>query len=296
MKYFTAIDVGGTSIKYALINELGKVSNQGKIDIPSNIEIFYQEIEKIYQMINAIEETMGIALSMPGAVDSKSGCIGGASAVPYIHGPNIKEELEKRIKKPVQLENDANCAALAEVWLGSAKDVQDCMFIVSGTGIGGAVVKDKKIHKGKHLHGGEFGYMITTSNIDDEMFSTWSWDGSTMSVVRGVAKELQVPVESLNGKDIFDQASSNPVYQKYVNRFYYVLAMGVFNLQYVFDPEKIVIGGGVSSRNDLLEQVNQRLDVIFTKFDHAKIKPVVVKCQFENDANLIGAVYHFINC
>lgn len=296
MKYFTAIDVGGTSIKYALINELGKVSNQGKINLPINIDAFYQAIEKIYQMMNDIEETMGIALSMPGAVDSETGFIGGASAVPYIHGPNIKKDLEKRIKKPVQLENDANCAALAEVWLGSASDVQDCMFIVSGTGIGGAVVKDKKIHKGKHLHGGEFGYMIATNNIDDEMFSTWSWDGSTVAVVRGVAKELQVPVESLNGKDIFDQASSNPIYQKYVNRFYYVLAMGIFNLQYVFDPEKIVIGGGVSSRKDLLEQVTQRLDIIFTKFNHAKIRPIVVKCQFENEANLIGAVYHFINC
>lgn len=296
MEYFTAIDVGGTSIKYALIDALGTVQHQDKKATPKDITTFYQTMEAIYQEINSIQETKGIALSMPGAVDSSSGCIGGASAVPYIHGPNIKEELEKRIGKPVQLENDANCAALAEVWIGSASDVEDCLFIVSGTGIGGAVVKDKKIHKGKHLHGGEFGYMITTNTIDEEEFSTWSFDGSTVAVVKGVAKELQVPVESLNGKEIFDQVDTNPVYKKYVNRFYYVLAMGIFNLQYAFDPEKIVIGGGISSREDLLEQINQRLDVIFKKFDHAKIRPVVVKCQFENDANLIGAVYHFINC
>lgn len=296
MKYFTAIDVGGTSIKYALVDETGKVQELNKVTIPKTIEDFYQAIQTIDQKINSSKETVGIALSMPGAVDSESGFIGGASAVPYIHGPNIKEELEKRVNKPVQIENDANCAALAEVWIGSASDVQDCLFIVSGTGIGGAVVKDKKIHKGKHLHGGEFGYMISTNNIDEEVFSTWSWDGSTVAVVRGVAKELGVSVDSLDGKDIFDKASSNPVYQKYVNRFYYVLAMGIFNLQYAFDPEKIVIGGGISAREDLLEQVNSRLAIIFKQLDHAKIQPTVVKCQFENEANLIGAVYHFINC
>lgn len=295
MKYFVAIDVGGSAMKYGLVDELGNVTNQNKRKTPTTLEEFYKEIESIFSEIEAIQKCVGLALSMPGAVDSTTGFIGGASAVEYIHGPNIKEDLEQRLQKPVQLENDANCAALAEVWIGSGSDVQDCLFIVSGTGIGGAVVKDKKIHKGVHLHGGEFGYMISTNNIDEEEFSTWSWDGSTVAVVRGVAKELGVPVESLDGKTIFDEAKQNPVYQKYVNRFYYVLAMGIFNLQYAYDPEKIIIGGAVSARIDLLEELNTRLDVIFSKLTHAKIRPVVVKCQFENDANMIGAVYHFMN-
>ena len=107
-----------------------------------------------------------MALSLPGAVDSETGIIGGSSALDYIHGPNIKEELEKRLQVRVEMENDANCAALAEVWKGAASDVNDCCFIVSGTGIGGAVVKNKRIHKGQHLHGGEFGYMIADFNFE----------------------------------------------------------------------------------------------------------------------------------
>lgn len=295
MKQYVAIDVGGSAMKYGLVDETGKVSHQSKRKTPKTLEEFYQEIESIYQEIDVLENCVGLALSLPGAVDSVTGYIGGASAVNYIHGPNIKEDLQERLQVTVQLENDANCAALAEVWIGSASDVQDCLFIVSGTGIGGAVVKDKRIHHGKHLHGGEFGYMISTNDIDKEEFSTWSWDGSTVAVVRGVAKELGVDVNSLDGKTIFDEASTNPIYQKYVNRFYYVLAMGIFNLQYAFDPEKIVIGGAISAREDLLEQLQKRLDVIFGKLTHAKIKPVVVKCQFENDANMIGAVYHFMH-
>lgn len=295
MKYFVAIDVGGSAMKYGLVDELGNVTNQNKRKTPASLEVFYQEIESICNEIEAIQICQGLALSLPGAVDSVTGFVGGASALDYIHGPNIKQDLETRLKKTVQLENDANCAALAEVWIGSASDVQDCLFIVSGTGIGGAVVKDKKIHKGVHLHGGEFGYMISTNNIDEEEFSTWSWDGSTVAVVRGVAKELKVPVESLDGKTIFDEEKENPIYHKYVNRFYYVLAMGIFNLQYAYDPEKIVIGGAVSARVDLLEELQIRLDVIFSKLTHAKIRPIVVKCQFENEANMIGAVYHFMN-
>ncbi len=76
---------------------------------------------------------------------------------------------------------------LAEVWLGAAKDNQDCRFVVCGTGIGGAVIKDKKIHKGKHLHGGEFGYMINNFDADSLEFNFWSLD-STVAIVKGVEK------------------------------------------------------------------------------------------------------------
>lgn len=295
MKYYGAFDVGGTSIKYAVVSKEGNIVLQGKVKTPDTLEVFYETIATTFKELEKDHSLEGLAFSLPGAVDSESGVIGGSSALDYIHGPNIKKDIEARIQKPVEMENDANCAALAEVWLGSGSDVKDCMFIVSGTGIGGAIVKDKRIHKGIHLHGGEFGYMISTNNIEENEFSTWSFDGSTVAVVKGVAKELGVDPSSLDGKEIFDHADEDPVYQKYVNRFYYVLAMGIYNLQYVFDPEKIIIGGAVSQREELIAEVNKRLDVIFSKLTHAKIRPVVVKCKFQNDANLIGATYHFIN-
>ena len=192
-----------------------------------------------------------------------------------------------------EMENDANCAALAEVWKGAASDVQDCCFIVSGTGIGGAVVKDRRIHKGEHLHGGEFGYMIAQFDFDTHEMHTWSDVGSTVAVVRSVAKEKGVDVSTLDGKEIFDHYHDDPIYEKYVDKYYYVLANGIYNLQYAYDPQKIVIGGGISIREDLLDEVNQRLDVIFSRFTHAKIRPVVLTCQYHNDANLLGALYHF---
>ena len=89
-KNILAIDVGGTTIKYALCNQDCELSNKGSVNTPDNLEQFYNEIENIYKNAGEVE---GIALSMPGAVDSNTGIIHGISFVPYIHGPNIKEDL-----------------------------------------------------------------------------------------------------------------------------------------------------------------------------------------------------------
>ena len=291
MENYLAIDVGGTALKIGLLTEEGEILESDSKKTPKTLDAFYQIIEDTFHEYEGVK---GLALSLPGAVDSETGIIGGSSALDYIHGPNIKEELEKRLQVRVEMENDANCAALAEVWKGAASDVNDCCFIVSGTGIGGAVVKNKRIHKGQHLHGGEFGYMIADFNFETKEMKTWSDVGSTVAVVRAVAKAKGVDMASLDGRDIFDHYHEDSDYEKAVDKYYYVLANGIYNLQYAYDPQKIIIGGGISVRDDLLDEVNQRLDVIFHRFKHAKIRPVVLTCQYHNDANLLGALYHFL--
>lgn len=291
MKKYLAFDVGGTAVKYAVVDEDGQIENRQKFAIPENIEGMYQEIVKVYEQNKDVE---GIALSMPGAVDSDDGIIYGSSAIDYIHGPNIKKDLEKMTGKSVELENDANCAALAEVWKGAARNEQDCCFIVSGTGIGGAVIKDRHVHHGNALHGGEFGYMIMRYSPHEQKYYTWSDDGSTVAVTKRIAKELGVDYHTIDGKEVFDHADQNPVYQKYVDKFYQTLAMGIYNLQYAYDPSMIIIGGAISARKELLDKVNEQLDAIFVQLTHAKVRPNIKVCEFGNDANMIGAVYHFM--
>lgn len=291
MKKYLAFDVGGTAVKYAVVDEDGKIENRQKFAIPENIEGMYQEIVKVHEQNKDVE---GIALSMPGAVDSDDGIIYGSSAIDYIHGPNIKKDLEKMTGKSVELENDANCAALAEVWKGAARNEQDCCFIVSGTGIGGAVIKDRHVHHGNALHGGEFGYMIMRYSPHEQKYYTWSDDGSTVAVTKRIAKELGVDYHTIDGKEVFDHADQNPVYQKYVDKFYQTLAMGIYNLQYAYDPSMIIIGGAISARKELLDKVNEQLDAIFVQLTHAKVRPNIKVCEFGNDANMIGAVYHFM--
>lgn len=293
MKNYLCIDVGGTSLKCAIIDEEANIIQQKSIKTPDTLEKMYQGIKECFDSYHEYNP-VGLALSMPGAVDSDTGVIGGASAIDYIHGPNIKEDLEALLKVTVELENDANCAALAEVWKGAASDVDDCLFIVSGTGIGGAVVKDKRIHKGKHLHGGEFGYMISDFNFDTKFINTWSWLASTVAVLKNAALELGVDYKTLDGKEVFDNYKTNPAYFKAVDNYYWAMAKGIYNLQYTYDPEKIVIGGAVSVRDDLVDEINERLDKIFEVITIAHIRPVVLTCEYQGDANMIGALYHFL--
>ena len=100
MKKYLAFDVGGTSVKYAVVNEEGGVSSSNKFKTPDTLEKMYQEIENVAHEYQDVE---GIALSMPGAVDSDGGIIYGSSAIDYIHGPNIKEDLKQRLTvQPLQ--------------------------------------------------------------------------------------------------------------------------------------------------------------------------------------------------
>ena len=155
-------------------------------------------------------------------------------------------------------------------------------------------MKDKRIHKGKHLHGGEFGYMISDFNFETHEMTYWSLLGSTVAVVKNAAKELGVDYKTLDGKDVFDNYKNTPAYFKAVDNYYWAMAKGIYNLQYTYDPEKVVIGGAVSVRDDLIDEINIRLDKIFEIIDIAHVRPVVLTCHYQGDANMIGALYHYL--
>ena len=98
MKKYLAFDVGGTSVKYAVVDSEGNVSQNSKFMTPDTLDKMYQEMKKVFDEHQDVE---GLALSMPGAVDSDGGVIYGSSALDYIHGPNIKKDLSELVGKPV---------------------------------------------------------------------------------------------------------------------------------------------------------------------------------------------------
>lgn len=289
---YLALDIGGSSVKYAFITKNWALSAKGSFPTPQNsLEDLTSEIDKVIELCP--HQLLGIAVSMPGAVNSDTGIIGGASAIPYIHGPNIKQILSLRYDLPVEIENDANCAALAEIWKGAAKDVNDCCFVVIGTGIGGAIVRDRRIHKGKHLHGGEFGFTVA-KEFQGELL-TFSDQASTRGLIEHVARRKGIPKDSISGLDVFDMADNGDLEViEEVQDYYFRLATGLYNIQYIEDPEVMILGGAISNRTDLLPQLEQALDKIFTIIDYATIRPKLRICQFNNDANLYGALYHFL--
>ena len=296
MRNFMVFDIGGSSTKWSIIDEVGEFKESGKFSCPSTAEEFFTELIKITNEMKVKYNVKGIAISAPGAVDSETGVIGGLSAIPYIHGPNFKEVLKKTTNLDVEIENDANCAALGECWLGAGKENKDLAFVVCGTGIGGAIVKDKKIHGGIHKHGGEFGYCSVTCELDGEpKFTSWSKSGSTTALAKKVAKLKGLEEGSLDGVEVFELCSKgDEIALKEVNKYYFIMAVGIYNIQYTYDPEVIILGGAISERKEYVDEINKRLEIIMNSNLEGKIKPVLKTCKYGNDANKLGALYNYI--
>lgn len=287
------IDIGGSAIKMCVINQENAISCKQTVKVMDEIQFIYdtisnfaEEMKKLYGE-TAIE---GIAIASPGAVDTQTGIVGGASALQAIHGPNFKVDLHARTGLPIAIENDANCAALAEIYYGAAKDNTDICTMVIGSGVGGTIIKDKKIHSGSHLHGGEFGYMLVATHTG---VKTLSQVASTAALVRNVQQLKQDTF--IDGEQVFELANNNQLVQEAVEQFYFYLALGTINVQYAYDPEVIVFGGAISQRSDFIDNINRKIMEILTGdgMIHAII-PVCKVSTFYNDANLLGAKVNFL--
>ncbi|MFB1049977.1 ROK family protein [Paraliobacillus sp. JSM ZJ581] len=293
MAVIFAVDLGGTHVKSAIIDKQCQLYEKDKTKTPDSLEDLTSYIrEKVRRY--AAYEIEGIAISSPGAV-TEAGVILGASAIPYIHGPNIKEHFEKEISLPVQIENDANCSALAELWKGEAEGKKNVAVVVIGTGVGGALIKDGSIHKGIHLHAGEFGYMILNPANLGSGQNTFSELASTSSIIRRAAAYKNVDRSTLTGEKVFQLAEAgDEACIRAIDEFYHMLAIGLYNIQYAYDPELILIGGGISNREDILKGIDEKLAKVVKQIKIATVTPEVDRCQFSSDANLIGAVYHYL--
>lgn len=286
MKNLAVIDIGGTSIKFgAWVNN--ELITLGSEPTPDNIASFYKILKyRVDEIKAAYADISGAAISSPGAVNKEARQIDGASAIPYIHGFPIFEQLETLFDLPVSIENDANCAALAEVAKGAGKDNKNVLFLVLGTGIGGAIIIDGKIFHGSHLYGGEFGFMLVN---DHETLS------EACSPVNLARKYNEITGEDLTGKKVFDLADQgNQIAYELREKMLKSLAVSIYNLQYSYDPEKFILGGGVSNNPRLLPLLKKKIHEVVASVPIAEIEPEVELCQFKSNANLYGAVVDFL--
>jgi len=283
-----AFDIGGSSVKHGVWDD-EKLVDKGSFKTPKTWEEMKEKLKKIKEKTAHHFALEGVAFSAPGAVNQKAKQIEGISAVSYLHFFPIYDELEALFGLPVAMENDANSAALAEVWKGSARENDTVLFVVIGTGIGGAVIIDKKVHHGPHLFGGEFGYML----LDGD--KTFSDLGTAVRMARRYADRKGISQDEIDGKQVFELAADgDPLAKEEVDKFYFYLTKGLYNLAYAFDPEKIIIGGGVSSMNGLIERLNSEFEDLLKRINYKTFRPELEVCTFRNDANLIGAVYNFL--
>ncbi|MDH8676821.1 ROK family protein [Fusibacter bizertensis] len=293
---YIAIDIGGSAIKAAIVNSEGMILEKTSTPTPmTNYDDLISELTTIVNWAMAISPIDGIAMSQPCVTDAKTGEALSEGALIYINGTNPSKDLGEKYNLPYSADNDGNCAALAEVWIGRAKDVNDIALVVCGSGIGGAVVLDKKIYSGNRRFAGEFGFIINGYESDGTPI-IWSANGSTLSLVKNYASKTNKEVKSLNGKLVFELAESGDIKaQESIDHFFKMFAYGLHNIQHVYDPELILIGGAISNRPDFVKNIELEFDKLYEQLFGFMSRPNVAICACGADANLIGAVYHLIN-
>lgn len=287
---YLAIDIGGTFVKYAYMDHNGQILDQGKYPTQTqDLALFYQAMDQIIP-----DELAGIAISSPGVIDSDTGLIRVVTLLPCLNGVNLKEDLEARYHVPVSVENDAKCAALAEIWKGSLKGASSALMMVLGSGIGGAVVIDGQLYKGQRAKAGELGSILCDCQDDTGAAVTFGRKNSAVWLNRDIASALHLDRD--DGELVFEYIQAKdpiawPIFEKYCRR----IAMVIFNADYLLDLDCIAIGGGISNQPILIETIQEAFKQMREQYKEDDHDPVIKVCQFKNDANLIGAMAHFVS-
>lgn len=288
MAEYLCIDIGGTTIKFAKFNEsyerLTPVQAvQTKLTKTKNFIM-----EDVLRIVGENKDGIsGVAVSSAGVVNTERGEISYAGyTIPGYTGTKIKQRIEEAYQLPCQVENDVNCAALGEFYLGSAKNYNSVLCLTVGTGIGGAFLTGGKLLHGATNRALEIGYMSINGKHFQEL-------AATSELVHQVS--LETGEANLTGKSIMERAlkDDNEI-QKVLDVWICNLAAGLVNLIYVLNPEVIILGGGIMEQKTYFKPRIEKavLDQLVSQsFNTAKIEFATLG----NEAGMVGALYHFLS-
>ena len=305
-KYVFGVDVGGTTVKMGLFTVEGEVLDKWEIktrteDGGKNVlpDIADSIKSKLADKNLADEDIEGVGIGVPGPVKEDGTVL---KCVNLGWGIlNVQDELRALTGFEVKAGNDANVAALGEMWQGAGKGYLDVLMVTLGTGVGGGCVLDGKIVSGIHGAGGEIGHMPVK---DDEPIACNCGNHgcleqyvSATGIVTQAKKTLEKDIRSsslrnyasLEAKNIYDEAKNgDEIANEVVNLICKILAKSLAQVCCVIDPEIIVIGGGVSKAGDIL---TSRISTFFKEYAfHACENTPVVLAKLENDAGMYGCV------
>ncbi|MBC2850257.1 ROK family protein [Cetobacterium sp. 8H] len=292
-----AIDIGGTEIKYGLVNEGGEIlfSSSLLTEASKGVE---QLLEKIYKIVDEIKlktHIDGIGVSATGQIDGKKGkVVGGTNLIPGWIGTELVKILEEKYKIPAILENDVNCASLGEMWMGAAKNKKNFICLTIGTGIGGGVVLNGELLTGEGSVAAEFGHLQIVKNGKEcgcGNRGCYQAYASTTALLNLVEEKIG---KRINGKEFFEEIHKNSTpYIEILNEWVDYFTDGLSSLIYIFNPSLVVIGGGISKQGDFLMEIFKKSlekKVMKNYLDILTLK----MAERGNDAGILGASYLLI--
>lgn len=297
MKKYLTFDIGGTNLKYALIDENGQILEKDRIK--TNAEDLDAFMESMYQVADKYQDAFsGIAVCAPGKIDTENKIIYFGGALPFLDGVNLQETLGQKYGVPISVENDGKTAALSEQWLGKLRGVDTGVAITLGTGVGGGIIVNNRILHGWTFQAGELSWMITNSGIGVKNMAAYT--GVSCSAVNMIKKvNLATRNKDLDdGLSAFEAINNGDLRAMALfKRYCRNVAIMIINIQTVINASKFVIGGGISNQKILIDEIDNQLHKILDNnpmIGKQMIVPVVVSAKHGNDSNLYGALYSLL--
>ncbi|MDR1117147.1 MAG: ROK family protein [Oscillospiraceae bacterium] len=312
--YYIGIDLGGTNIAAALVDEEGQVSNKISIKTDAGLgkEAVTGGLMRACDMVagqSGVDksEIKSVGIGAPGMMNFDTGVVLYCPNIPAINHVDITSEIKKKYGVPVYINNDANCAALGEVVAGGAKGAKDALFVILGTGVGGGIVIDGKIYTGHNGVAGEIGHIVISLDGREcgcGRKGCWEAYASASGLIK-TTKEFMLrdrgsvmwklvggDIDQTSGRTAFEamrkgDKSGSEAVDLYINH----LAAGVIDMINIFQPEVICIGGGISHEGEyLLKPLQKVVDAgkygrASDEISHSRL----VCATLGNDAGIVGA-------
>ena len=288
MKKYISIDIGGTAIKYGIVSEDAEVllKKEMKTEAQKGGPAI---LDKVIGIVEALKEEAdaGVCISTAGMVDIEKGEICySAPLIPNYIGTAFKKTVEERFGIPCEVENDVNCAGLAESISGAGKGHDICLCLTIGTGIGGCIVIGQNVYHGYSNSACEVGYIQMDGAEYQEL-------ASSRVLVQKVENRRGLASGTLNGKIIFQEAGSgDETCIQAINEMTEVIGKGIATICYVLNPEIIILGGGIMAQKEYLyDRIKAAMERHLIPAISEKTK--LAFAEHQNEAGMLGAFYHF---
>lgn len=291
MKNYVSIDIGGTAIKYGVVNENGEIIRKNKR--PTEAMEFGGPgiLKKVCEIVEEYKrelEISGVSISTAGMIDTENGSIFHAGPnIPNYTGINFKKTIKEKYNLDCEVENDVNCAALAEYIAGASKGSKISLMLTVGTGIGGCAIIDGKVLHGFSNCGCEVGYMKMEGGDFQEL-------GAASVLTKKVAQRKNEDPKDWSGLNIFNAAKAgDEICIKAIDEMVDVLGKGIANICCVLNPEVVVLGGGIMAQEEYLyDKIDKAMKSYMTPPVAANTTLKFAKNQ--NNAGMLGSYYHFL--
>lgn len=307
---YIGIDIGGTNLKAGLVNDEGSIlaMEKRKIAEVSDQKALVEALVALTQSLTergglTPEQIRSVGVGVPGAVEIHSGAVLYTCNLPLRNVP-LRKIFHRYLPYPLYVENDANCAALAEYYAGAGKGSKRFVTITLGTGVGAGILHNGQIYHGANGMAGEVGHMSIVYHGEPcpcGRRGCWERYASASALTRETKAAMQADkntimwkmtqdIDHVNAKLAFDAAAKgDETARKVIDSWIEYVGVGIANVINTFEPEVICIGGGVSNQGEVLlapvraYAENETRNITTGKF------PVICACQLHNDAGVIGA-------